>query len=58
MGEPQRAEKVLAVKVQAQEKVAPGLTPPPRAKRTMRSTIEQILPSALADAPGLARHSD
>ena len=58
MGLPQRAEKVLAVKVQAQEKVAPGLTPPPRAKRTMRSTIEQILPSALADAPGLARHSD
>jgi len=58
MGLPQRAEKVLAVKMQAQEKVAPGLTPPPRAKRTMRSTIEQILPSALADAPGLARHSD
>jgi len=58
MGLPQRAEKVLAVKVQAQEKVAPGLTPPPRAKRTMRSTIEQILPSALADAPSLARHSD
>jgi len=58
MGLPQRAEKVLAVKVQAQEKVAPGLTPPPRAKRTIRSTIEQILPSALADAPNLARHSD
>jgi len=58
MGLPQRAEKVLAVKVQAQEKVAPGLTPPPKAKRTMRSTIEQILPSALADAPSLARHSD
>ncbi len=58
MGLPQRVEKVLAVKVQAQEKVAPGLTPPPRAKRTMRSTIEQILPSALADAAGLARHSD
>jgi class 3 adenylate cyclase len=58
MGLPQRAEKVLAVKMQAQEKVAPGLTPPPRARRTMRSTIEQILPSALADAPGLARHSD
>jgi len=58
IGLPQRAEKVLAVKVQAQEKVAPGLTPPPRAKRTMRSTIEQILPSALADAPSLARHSD
>jgi len=59
MGLPQRAEKVLAVKMQAQEKVAPGLTPSPaRAKRTMRSTIEQILPSALADAPGLARHSD
>jgi class 3 adenylate cyclase len=58
MGLPQRAEKVLAVKMQAQERVAPGLTPPPRAKRTMRSTIEQILPSALADAPGLARHSD
>jgi class 3 adenylate cyclase len=58
MGLPQRVEKVLAVKMQAQEKVAPGLTPPPRARRTMRSTIEQILPSALADAPGLARHSD
>ena len=59
MGLPQRAEKVLAVKMQAQEKVAPGLTPSPRrAKRTLRSTIEQILPSALADAPGLARHSD
>jgi len=58
MGLPQRAEKVLAVKMQAQEKVAPGLTPPPRAKRTLRSTIEQILPSALADAPSLARHSD
>jgi class 3 adenylate cyclase len=59
MGLPQRAERVLAVKMQAQEKVAPGLTPSPRrAKRTMRSTIEQILPSALADAPGLARHSD
>jgi len=58
IGLPQRAEKVLAVKMQVQEKVAPGLTPPPRAKRTMRSTIEQILPSALADAPGLARHSD
>jgi class 3 adenylate cyclase len=59
MGLPQRAEKVLAVKVQTQEKVAPGLTPSPRrAKRTMRSTIEQILPSALADAPSLARHSD
>jgi class 3 adenylate cyclase len=59
IGLPQRVEKVLAVKMQAQEKVAPGLTPsPPRAKRTMRSTIEQILPSALADAPGLARHSD
>jgi class 3 adenylate cyclase len=58
MGLPQRAEKVLAVKVQAQEKVAPGLTPPPRTRRTLRSTIEQILPSALADAPGLARHSD
>jgi class 3 adenylate cyclase len=59
MGLPQRAEKVLAVKVQAQEKVAPGLTPTPRRpKRTMRSTIEQILPSALADAPSLARHSD
>jgi class 3 adenylate cyclase len=59
MGLPQRAEKVLAAKMQAQEKVAPGLTPsPPRAKRTMRSTIEQILPSALADAPSLARHSD
>jgi predicted ATPase/class 3 adenylate cyclase len=58
MGLPQRAEKVLAVKMQAQEKVAPGLTPPPKAKRTLRSTIEQILPSALADAPSLARHSD
>jgi len=59
MGLPQRAEKVLAVKMQAQEKVAPGLTPSPRrAKRVFRSTIEQILPSALADAPGLARHSD
>ena len=58
MGLPQRVEKVLAVKMQAQEKVAPGLTPPPRARRTMRSTIEQILPSALADAPSLARHSD
>jgi class 3 adenylate cyclase len=59
MGLPQRAEKVLAVKMQAQEKVAPGLTPSPRRpKRTMRSTIEQILPSALADAPSLARHSD
>jgi predicted ATPase/class 3 adenylate cyclase len=58
MGLPHRAERVLAVKVQAQEKVAPGLTPPPRAKRTIRSTIEQILPSALADAPSLARHSD
>jgi len=59
MGLPQRAEKVLAAKVQAQEKVAPGLTPSPRrAKRTLRSTIEQILPSALADAPSLARHSD
>jgi class 3 adenylate cyclase len=59
MGLPQRAEKVLAVKMQAQEKVAPGLTPSPRrAKGTMRSTIEQILPSALADAPSLARHSD
>jgi len=59
MSLPQRAEKVLAVKVQAQEKVAPGLTPTPRRpKRTMRSTIEQILPSALADAPSLARHSD
>jgi class 3 adenylate cyclase len=58
MGLPQRAEKVLAVKMQAQEKVAPGLTPPPRARRTMHSTIEQILPSALADAPSLARHSD
>jgi class 3 adenylate cyclase len=45
--------------MQAQEKVAPGLTPsPPRARRTLRSTIEQILPSALADAPSLARHSD
>jgi class 3 adenylate cyclase len=59
MGLPQRAEKVLAVKMEAQEKVAPGLTPRPRrAKRVFRSTIEQILPSALADAPGLARHSD
>jgi predicted ATPase/class 3 adenylate cyclase len=59
MGLPQRAEKVLAVKMQAQERVAPGLTPSPRrARRTTRSTIEQILPSALADAPGLARHSD
>jgi len=59
MGLTQRAEKVLAVKMQAQEKVAPGLTPSPRrAKRTLRSTIEQILPSALADAPSLARHSD
>jgi len=59
MGLPQRAEKVLAVKMQAQEKVAPGLTPSPRRpKRVFRSTIEQILPSALADAPGLARHSD
>jgi len=59
MGLPQRAEKVLAVKMQAQEKVAPGLTPRPgRARRTMRSTIEEILPSALADAPSLARHSD
>jgi class 3 adenylate cyclase len=58
MGLTQRAEKVLAVKMQAQEKVAPGLTPPPRARRTMRSSIEQILPSALADAPSLARHSD
>jgi class 3 adenylate cyclase len=59
MGLPQRVEKVLAVKMEAQEKVAPGLTPSPRrAKRTMRSTIEQILPSALADAPSLARHSD
>ena len=59
IGLPQRVEKVLAVKMRAQEKVAPGLTPsPPRAKRTLRSTIEQILPSALADAPGLARHSD
>jgi len=59
IGLPQRVEKVLAVKMQAQEKVAPGLTPsPPRAKRTLRSTIEQILPSALADAPSLARHSD
>ena len=58
MGLPQRAENVLAAKMQAQEKVAPGLTPPPRAKRTLRSTIEQILPSALADAPSLARHSD
>jgi len=59
MGLPQRVEKVLAVKMQAQERVAPGLTPSPRrAKRTLRSTIEEILPSALADAPGLARHSD
>jgi class 3 adenylate cyclase len=58
MGLPQRAEKVLTVKMQAQERVAPGLTPPPRARRTMRSTIEQILPSALADASSLARHSD
>jgi adenylate cyclase len=59
MGLTQRAEKVLAVKMQAQEKVAPGLTPtPPSAKRILRSTIERILPSALADAPGLARHSD
>jgi class 3 adenylate cyclase len=59
MGLPQRVEKVLAVKMQAQEKVAPGLTPSPRRpKRVFRSTIEQILPSALADAPGLARHSD
>jgi len=59
MGLPQRAEKVLAVKMQAQEKVAPGLTPSPhRARGTLRSTIEQILPSALAAAPGLARHSD
>jgi class 3 adenylate cyclase len=59
MGLPQRAEKVLAVKMQAQERVAPGLTPSPRrAKRTLRSTIEEILPSALAAAPGLARHSD
>jgi class 3 adenylate cyclase len=59
IGLPQRAEKVLAVKMQAQEKVAPGLTPSPRrAKRTLRSTIEEILPSALADAPSLARHSD
>jgi class 3 adenylate cyclase len=59
MGLPQRAKKVLAVKMQVQEKVAPGLTTSPaRAKRTMRSTIEQILPSALADAPGLTRHSD
>jgi len=59
IGLPQRVEKVLAVKVQAQEMVAPGLTPtPPRARRTMRSTIEKILPSALADAPSLARHSD
>jgi class 3 adenylate cyclase len=59
MGLPQRAEKVLAVKMQAQEKVAPGLTPSPRRpKRVFRSTIEQILPSALADAPSLARHSD
>jgi class 3 adenylate cyclase len=45
--------------MQAQEKVAPGLTPSPRRpKRVFRSTIEQILPSALADAPSLARHSD
>jgi class 3 adenylate cyclase len=59
IGLPQRAEKVLAVKMQAQERVAPGLTPSPRrARRTLRSTIEEILPSALADAPGLARHSD
>jgi class 3 adenylate cyclase len=59
MGLPQRAEKVLAVKMQAQERVAPGLTPSPRrARRTLRSTIEAILPSALADAPSLARHSD
>jgi len=59
IGLPQRVEKVLAVKMQAQERVAPGLTPSPRrAKRTLRSTIEQILPSALADAPSLARHSD
>jgi class 3 adenylate cyclase len=59
MGLPQRVEKVLAVKMQAQERVAPGLTPsPPRAKRALRSSIEQILPSALVDAPGLARHSD
>jgi class 3 adenylate cyclase len=59
MGLPQRAEKVLAVKMQAQERVAPGLTPSPRrARRTLRSTIEEILPSALADAPSLARHSD
>jgi class 3 adenylate cyclase len=59
IGLPQRAEKVLAVKMQAQEKVAPGLTPSPRrARRTLRSTIEEILPSALADAPSLARHSD
>jgi class 3 adenylate cyclase len=59
MGLPQRVEKVLAVKMQAQERVAPGLTPSPhRARKTLRSTIEQILPSALADAPGLARHSD
>ncbi|GAG43807.1 unnamed protein product, partial [marine sediment metagenome] len=59
IGLPQRVEKVLAVKMQAQEKVAPGLTPtPPRARRTMRSTIERILPEALADAASLARHSD
>jgi class 3 adenylate cyclase len=59
IGLPQRVEKVLAVKVQAQEKVAPGLTPtPPRARKTMRSTIERILPEALADAASLARHSD
>ena len=59
MGLPQRAEKVLAVKMQAQERVAPGLTPSPRrARRVSRSTIEEILPSALADAPSLARHSD
>jgi len=59
IGLPQRVEKVLAVKMRAQEKVAPGLTPSPRrAKRILRSTIEQILPSALADASSLARHSD
>ena len=59
IGLPQRVEKVLAVKMQAQEKVAPGLTPSPRrAKTALCSTIEEILPSALADAPGLARHSD
>jgi class 3 adenylate cyclase len=59
MGLPQKAERVLAVKMQAQEKVAPDLTPSPaRARTTPRSTIEQILPSALADAPSLARHSD